>query len=226
MQTKTGTAFEQIVKNRRSIRGFLPMPIPHHLLVKVFELAQWAPSNCNTQPWQVYVASGIKLQCLEEKIKEANQLGKSSLDFDYDGKYPGIYKDRQVDAATQLYAAMGIDREDKEKRKKAFLNNFSFFGAPHVAFIFLPEFFGIREAADVGMYAQNLMLSLSAYGFGSCPQTSLSFYADIVREVLEVPSSNKLLFGISFGEEDKSHAANLCRVSRAALSESIHFIYE
>jgi len=103
------------------------------------------------------------------------------------------------------------------------MRNFDFYGAPHVAFLFLPEAFGIREAADLGMYAQNLMLSISAHGMASCPQTVLSFTADLVREELGIESSNKLLFGISFGYEDLDCFANQCRVGRAPLDQTTHF---
>ena len=217
-------AFTDVVNNRRSVRGFLNKAVPATLLTQVFELAQKAPSNCNTQPWQVTIASGVARDTLAKKLSESVMTGKFSMDFDYQGNYQGVYKERQHAAAKSLYAALGIAREDKDKRNEAFFENFNFFAAPHVAFLFLPEVFGIREAADVGMYAQNLMLSLTAHGLASCPQTALSFDADTVREVLGVDASNKLLFGISFGYEDKEHHANRCRVGRAALQQNIHFV--
>ena len=119
---------------------------------------------------------------------------------------------------------MGIAREDKARRNEAFMENFNFFGAPHVAFLFLPEPFGIREAADLGMYAQTLMLSFTAHGLASCPQTALSFDADGIRAIAGLEASNKLLFGISFGYEDTQHKANDCRVGRATVDETVRFI--
>ena len=110
-----------------------------------------------------------------------------------------MYKERQYGSAQALYDAVGIERKDKVRRQEQFMRNFSFFDAPHVAFLFLPEPFGLREAADLGMYAQTLMLGMVAHGLGSCPQTALSFEADLIRETLGIDASNKLLFGISFG---------------------------
>lgn len=219
----TAEVFRQLVQERRSVRGFLEQAVPQDLMNTVFETAQRAPSNCNTQPWQVYVASGAARDTLSQKLAESMMTGNMSMDFDYQGKYEGVYRDRQFDAAMELYSAMGIAREDKDRRNEAFFKNFEFFGAPHVAFLFLPEPFGIREAADLGMYAQNLMLSLTAHGLASCPQTALSFDANSVREVLEVDSGNKLLFGVSFGYEDKAHAANKARVGRASLEQNVYF---
>jgi len=145
------------------------------------------------------------------------------MDFPFDGQYQGQYRNRQSDAAKRLYSAMGLSREDKEGRSLAFMRNFLFFDAPHVAFLFLPENFSIREAADLGMYAQNLMLAMTAFGVASCPQTALSFHADVVREHLAIPTSAKLLFGISFGYEDKACAANKTRVGRANLHDAVRF---
>ncbi|ARN75995.1 nitroreductase [Oceanicoccus sagamiensis] len=216
--------FSDIVSQRRSVRGFLPEPVPQALLNTVFELAQKAPSNCNTQPWQVYILSGEKRHQLASRLTESMDRGTINMDFEYEGKYQGVYRERQFDSAMQLYGAMGIERDDKAGRHQAFLDNFNFFGAPHVAFLFLPEPFGLREAADIGLYAQNLMLALTAHGLASCPQTALSFDANTVREVAGIEANNKLLFGISFGYEDKDYPANQCRVGRAGLDESVHFL--
>jgi hypothetical protein len=218
------TAFEEIVCERRSVRGFTERVVPRETLERIFTLAGRAPSNCNTQPWSTYVFSGSAIERLRRRLPAALAAGKISMDFEYSGKYEGVYKERQYDAAAQLYNAMSIDRGDREARNMAFGKNFEFFGAPHVAFLFLREDFGMREAADLGMYAQTLMLAFTAFGLASCPQTALSFNADIVREELQLDSSSKLLFGISFGYEDKSVAANKCRVERASLDQTTHFI--
>ena len=83
--------------------------------------------------------------------------------------------------------------------------------------------FGVREAADIGMYAQTLMLTLTANGLSSCPQTALSFHADLVRQALDIDEEYKLLFGISFGYEDTEEAANNARVGRAPIDETVTF---
>jgi hypothetical protein len=216
-------AFAFIANARRSVRGFLPQAIQQANLNTIFQLAQTAPSNCNTQPWIVHVASGEKCEELRKALTAAIMQGEFSMDFPYEGKYQGEFRERQYDAANQLYTAMGIPREDKSGRGAAFLRNFSFFDAPHVVFLFLHEDFSMREAADVGMYAQNLMLAMTAFGVASCPQTALSFHADIVRESLGVDKKMKLLFGISFGYEDASISANQARVGRAPLDEVVTF---
>ncbi len=221
--TEDASVFADIVARRRSLRAFLPEPVDDDTLERVFAVAQRAPSNCNTQPWLVHVASGKPLEVLRKGMPERFMAGDISLDFPYDGVYEGVYKQRQYGSAQALYDSVSIAREDKAARHQQFMRNFTFFDAPHVAFLFLPEPFGLREAADLGMYAQTLMLALTAHGMGSCPQTALSFQADYVREQLGVADTNKLVFGISFGYPDPDAPANTCETDRATVADSVTF---
>lgn len=230
MQQQAGTdidnaeAFNTVLRARRSVRGFLPQAVPPEVLEQIVEMAACAPSNCNTQPWKVYVVSGEVRAQLGRDMSSAMAAGKMSPDVPYDGRYEGAYQARQHDAARQLYSAMHITREDAAGRGAAFMRNFKFFDAPHVAFFFLPESFGVREAADLGMCAQTFMLALTAQGLASCPQTALSLHADLVRAAVDAPAGDVLLFGISFGYEDPQAPANTARVGRAAREENFTFI--
>jgi nitroreductase len=221
--TDQAAVFEEIVAARRSLRAFLPQPVDIDTLATVFAVAQRAPSNCNSQPWITHVVSGDKLETLRAEMPERFMSGKFTMDFPYAGTYYGVYKERQYGAAQALYHAVGISREDKVARNVQFMRNFTFFDAPHVAFLFLPEPFGLREAADLGMYAQTLMLALTAHGLGSCPQTALSFQADYVREQLGLDAGNKLLFGLSFGYPDWDAPVNACWTDRAMGTDAVIF---
>jgi hypothetical protein len=223
MSKQQADVFKDVITGRRSVRGFQQRAVDKALLEDIFSIAQQSPSNCNTQPWQVFVASGEKADNLRQQLSAAMMNGEMDMDYPFDGVYRDEFKARQHDAAVQLYSAMGISREDKAKRGEAFMRNFSFFDAPHVAFVYLHQDFGIREAADLGMYAQSLMLSMQANGVASCPMTALSFHASKVRAELDVPAQYKLLFGIAFGYEDVQHPANACRVARAPLEQVVHF---
>jgi nitroreductase len=219
----SASAFAEVVSTRKSTRAFSPEPVEPAILEQVFNVSLRAPSNCNTQPWQVHVASGEAIARLRERLPGEFMSGNFTMDFPYEGKYEGVYKERQHAAAQALYDAMGIRREEKDKRQSAFMRNFTFFDAPHVAFLFLPEPFGLREACDLGMYAQTLMLSMVAHGLACCPQTALSFMADQIRETLDIDAGNKLLFGISFGYELVEDLSNQCHTERAELADIVHF---
>lgn len=221
--TETASVFNDIVTARRSLRAYLPRRASEETLESIFTVAQRSPSNCNTQPWITHVVSGERLEKLRQEMPDRFMSGQFTMDFPYDGSYEGVYKERQHAAAQALYDSVGITRADKERRHEQFMRNFTFFDAPHVAFLFLPEPFGLREAADLGMYAQTLMLAFTAHGMGSCPQTALSFQADYVREQLGVEANNKLIFGISFGYPDPDDASNTCVTERAELPQAVKF---
>ncbi len=215
--------FSRMVSSRRSVRAFVPDPVDQKLIGKIFALAASAPSNCNTQPWLPHVVSGAKRDLIRDALMKTIGEGEHQLDFPYDGKYNDVYRQRQLEVGIMRYQAIGVTREDTSGKRQAFMRNLEFFGAPHVAFIFMPDWADIREAVDVGMYAQTLMLSMHAHGVSSCPQTILGYNADVVREQLGIDPSEKLLFGISFGYKDKTNPENQVHPSRAALSESTLF---
>ena len=215
---------DEAIRLRRSVRGFLPREVPEATLREVFMLAQLAPSNCNVQPWMPHVVSGEKLRRLREVLVAAGMRDEPiKPDWPADGKFTGIYRDRQVGAAQALYGAMGVARSDTVGRKLAYVRNHAFFDAPHAVFIFMPEPFDTREATDIGMYAQTLMLAFTARGIASCAQGALGLFPDIVRAQLGIPGNQRLLFGISFGYEDRGVKANAARVDRARIDDVVRF---
>ena len=215
---------DDAVRLRRSVRGFLPDEVPEATLREVFELAQCSPSNCNVQPWTPHVVSGATLKRLREALVAAGMRDEPiKPDWPADGKFTGVYRERQVDAAQKLYGAMGVERSDVVGRKMAYIRNHAFFDAPHAVLIFMPAPFDTREAADIGMYAQTLMLALTTRGIASCAQGALGLFPDIIREQLGIPAHQKLLFGISFGYEDRNVRANAARVGRAGIDDTVRF---
>jgi nitroreductase len=215
---------DTLMHERRSVRGFDEQPIAPDVLRTIFATAQQSPSNCNVQPWVVHVVSGNAAERMRVTLHERAKSGaEPSPDFPLTGGYPGEYRTRQISAAKALFAATGVAREDVAARTDSFLRNFRFFDAPHAAFIFMPSWAGMREAADCGMYAQSLMLALTAQGFASCAQGALSHYADVVREQLSVPDDLLLLFGLAFGREDTAHPANTTRTVREPIDRATVF---
>ena len=214
--------FLNIVANRRSMRAFKSDPVPRAVIEAVMGGAQQAPSNCNTQPWFVHVVTGDTLEQLRATLPTQFAAGEVALDFPYDGQYDGVYKERQYASATALYDALGISRDEKAARNEWFMRNFTFFDAPAVAFFTLPSQFGLREACDLGMYAQTVMLGLVAHGLGSCPQTSLGFMANVIRPALGLGDHEKLMFGLSFGYPTET-SVNQVQTERAALHDVVTF---
>ncbi len=209
---------------RHSVRGYLDKEVPQEVLDRIFEIAQQSPSNCNVQPWKVYVASGALKDRLSEKMVENTAAGVApNPDYPYRGNFKDEYRVRQVECAVALYSKMNIGRDDKEGRMRAVLRNFEFFDAPYIAFVGMSPDFGTTVAIDVGMFAQTLMLTMVSFGLHSCPMGTMRDYPDRIREAFEIEDGTKILFGISFGYEDPAVAANGTRTTRDDISANIVF---
>lgn len=223
--TDTTLSFAETVQARHSVRAFRSDPVPESMLHQVLADAQRAPSNCNTQPWDVHIVSGASRDRLSQALHAASEGGRLSPDFSWDETaFPGVYGDRRRGQGKVDYENLGVKRDDAEARRRASARNFSFFNAPHFALLFQPVVGdGVRVAGDLGMYGQTFLLSLAARGLGGVPQTVLGLFADTVREVLDISSDRKLLFGISFGYPDDVASAHHVRMERDDLKQSVVF---
>ncbi len=217
--------FSDAVRSRRSIRAFRPDRLPEALIDEVLEEAQLAPSNCNTQPWVVHVVSGAARDRLSAALLEAVAAKRYSPDFRWSVDcYTGRFRERQIMQGKHYLESLSIARENVAARGDAAQANYTFFGAPHVALLFMPSIGdNVRAAADVGMYGQNFLLALAARELGGVPQTSLGIFAATIREVLGIASDLKLLFGISFGYADPQYLASGFVMPRDPISASVTF---
>lgn len=214
---------DETIRQRRSVRGFLPKPVPRETIEELLRLAQHAPSNCNVQPWRIYIASGEVRTKLRAALVTAVVSGESSEGMAQVDEFRGGYREKQVACAVELYGKMGVERGDKQGRLTAMLRNFEFFDAPHVAYICMAKSFGIGVALDVGTYVQTLMLAMQSRGIGSCAQAALRAYPELVAEHLGIPDDEQILCGLSFGYEDESVAANRTRQPRDPIANNVAF---
>lgn len=215
---------DETIRTRRSVRGFFSdRPVPESVLQEALEIAQWAPSNCNVQPWRVFIASGPARDRLRGVLVEAVGSGAAPTVEDPVDEFPGDYKKLQIACAVSMYREMGIERGDGAGRFRALMRNFELFDAPHVAIVCMEKHFGVGVALDVGMYVQSLMLALWARGVGSCAQASLRLYPDLIRNELEIPDRLRIVCGISFGYEDPEVPANRTRQTREPVAKNVVF---
>jgi len=219
------TSFDTLVRARKSVRGFQDRPVPDEVLQQIFETARWSPSGTNVQPWHVCVASGATRDRLRDGFLERIANDEPiKTDHVPDGKTGDPWRERKRGCARALYDAMGIEWQDREARAQAYQRNYAMFDAPHVAFFGIHEIFGPQSIADVGMFAQTLLLAKTTHGVASCAQGTMRNYPDFVREVFGLPPEVKILYGVSFGYEDPEVPANATRTERAPLSETVQFM--
>lgn len=217
-------SFENVVAARHSVRGYLDKRVPDDVLRHILEVAQRSPSNCNVQPWHVYIASGGSLDRIRARFSEKIQSdAPASPDYVEAQPFAGKYRERQIDCAVALFKSMDIREEDRDARRAASMRNYEFFDAPYIAYIGMPKEYGPILMLDVGMYAQTLMLTMTAHGLASCPQTSICDYLDVIRDEFGLTDDIALVMGLSFGYEDASMPANDARTAREELDEVVVF---
>lgn len=192
---------DQAIRSRRSMRRYLPTPVPQALVEELLALAARAPSGTNVQPWKVYALAGAEKAKLSAAIIEKFEtVGMDGREFDYYPKEwaePWLSRRRKVGFG--LYGLLGIAKDDKEGMKRQTARNFSFFDAP-VGFIFtLDRKLGEGMFLDYGMFMANLMTAARARGLDTCAQAAFADYHKTIRAVLGIPENELIVCGMALG---------------------------
>lgn len=205
----------EAMRGRASTRAFRDQSVSTNQVQSILDAARWAPSGVNIQPWQVAVVRGATKERLAEAMIAARESSQANPDYQY---YPSDwvepFKERRKQCGLALYQALEIRREDKDKQKAAWNNNYRFFGAPVGLLIFLDRRLGQGAWIDMGMFMQNIMLAARAEGLATCPQASVADYPDLVRDLLGIEPELALLGGIALGYADTEAAVNRYRTER------------
>jgi len=216
---------EDLLAARFSCRAFLPEPVPRATVERILAAAQKTASWCNSQPWRLEITSGEATEKFRNAMVQAAASGQPrSTDFPFPREYRGVYLERRRESGFQLYNALGIARGDKDAYARQALENFNFFGAPHVAIVHADEALGVYGAIDCGGYVTSFMLAAQALGVATIPQAALASHSDVVRSHFGLGDERRVVCGISFGYPDRAHKANAYRTGRAAVADTVMFI--
>lgn len=222
-ETLTDT-LQALLDARHSCRAFLPKLVPRETIARIAAIAQRTASWCNAQPWQIAVTSGEATERFRQAMTEAAASDRpANPDFTWPREYQGVYGDRRRTCGFALYASVGVARGDRVASARQTKENFRLFGAPHVAIVTTDEALGLYGAVDCGAYVSNFMLAAQSLGVATVAQAALASWPDLVRETLDLPAQRRVLCGISFGYEDRAHAANGFRTERAAPEEVVQW---
>lgn len=219
---------DQALASRRSVRAFLPTPVPRATLEEIFTVAARSASGTNIQPWRVHVLTGANKEALSSKVIAA--FDEADADAKYRGEFP-IYPsewvspfiDRRRKVGWELYGLLGIGKGDRERTHRQHARNFRFFDAPVGLIFTIHRSLGYAAWVDYGMFLGNVMTAARARGLHTCPQFAWTQFHTIVAEHLALPPDEKVLVGMALGHEDESAIENTLRTERAPLSEWVSF---
>ena len=200
-----------MINERRSIRGYKKEPVSRELITEIIEVAKGAPSSMNTQPWFFHVVTGEPL----ERIRKGNtEKMMAGADVDREIKmnhgYEGAYRQRQVDIAKQLFAVMGIAREDAEKRQDWVMRGFRQFDAP-VSIVMTCEKTMEHDTIchfDLGAAVYGLVLAAWTRGLGTVINGQGIMQSSVVREHANIPEDQTIMTCVAMGWPDFTFAAN------------------
>ncbi len=219
--------YEEVVKGRRSIRGYLPKPVPKAVIEEVLEMAIRAPSSLNTQPWNFYVVTNGPLDSIRKGNVERNLAGvPDSREFRTGEDYGGVHRERQIEIAKQLFGVMGIERHDKQARMDWVLRGFRQFDAPvSVVITYDKAVYGNDISPfDCGGVTNALVNAAWSKGLGCVINSQGIMQSPVVREHANIPDDQVIMICVAMGYPDDSFPANSVVSHRKTLAEAATFI--
>ena len=215
---------ENLLKARWSCRSFKPEPLPQDIIDRILTMSQHTASWCNSQPWKLVVTSGKATEELRQKMHARGMTNEpDDSDFPYPREYRGVYQERRRESGFQLYDAVGIGHKDMPARTMQALENFNFFGAPHVAIIHTEEALGVYGAVDCGLYVSSFLIAAQSFGVATIAQAAVARQSQFLHKHFDIGDDRRIVCGISFGWPDESHPINKYRTSRAKLADVVDF---
>ena len=219
--------FQELVHSRRSVRGFRDEAVPKAVIAEIIEDAKRAPSSMNSQPWHVHVLAGEPLEQVRRRNMEEMAAGKpSKRDIFTHGPYEGAHRERQVGVAKQLFAAMGIARDDKAMRQDWVLRGFRQFDAPVSLVLTYDRILdpGATCHFDLGALCYGIVLAAWDRGIGAVVNGQGISRSDIVREVAQIPEEEAIMTCIAMGYPDEAFAANAVRSERTPTDAFVRYV--
>ncbi|MFO1323895.1 MAG: nitroreductase [Burkholderiales bacterium] len=224
-----GVPVARALLSRRSVRGFLPRPVPRATIEGMLYLAARAPSGTNCQPWHVYACAGAVRDALVADLLAAHdaQAAGSREHVQEYAYYPRQWREpflgRRRKLGWDYYGLMGIERGDREATHAQHAKNFRFFGAPVGLFFTVDRDLEAGSWLDAGMFIQGVMTAARAYGLHTCPQAAFTPFHRIVRRHLAIPDGEVMLCGMAVGHIDDAARENALAVGREPVAAYARF---
>ena len=222
-------AVDAAITSRRSIRAFLPTPVPRETIAEILRVSSRAPSGTNTQPWNVYVLAGEAKAALSAKIRSAyddpSQRAAHQEEYAYyPTEWASPYIDRRRKVGWDLYGLLGIAKTDKQRMHEQHGRNYAFFDAPVGLIFTIDRIMQQGSWLDYGMFLENIMIAARARGLHTCPQAAFTQFHRIITEHVGAPASEMVVCGMSLGHADWSRVENTLQTEREPVENFVRFI--
>lgn len=226
-ETELTAIVDEAIASRRSVRAFLPTPVPDETVKDILRVASRAPSGTNMQPWKVYVVTGERKEALSKAILDSG-VRPEKIEWDEYRYYPDQffepYLTRRRTVGFALYSLLGIGRRDVERMRAQHDRNFVFFDAPVGMIFTIDRRLNMGSWVDHGMFLQNVMIAARGRGLHTCPQAAFAPYHRQIRPLLGIPDEEIVVCGMALGFEDESKPENALRSERAPVEEFVTFV--
>jgi nitroreductase len=219
--------YNDIVHERRSIRGYQQKPVPRELIEEIIDLAKRAPSSMNTQPWHFHVITGEPLERIRKGNTEKMMSGSAvDREIKMNHGYEGPHRERQIEIAVQLFEAMGIARDDKPKRQDWVMRGFRQFDAPVSIVITVDKALADDTIAhfDCGAATYGLVLAAWSKGLGSVINGQGIMQSSVVRENANIPEDEVIMTCVAMGYPSDEFVANDVKSRRVANEQVASFV--
>jgi nitroreductase len=222
-------AVDEAIVSRRSIRAFLPTPVARAEIEAILEVAARAPSGTNTQPWNVHVLTGAAKARLSEAIlaayRDPEQVKQHTEEYAY---YPrewvSPFSERRRKVGWDLYALLGLQRDNKAGMAAQHGRNYAFFDAPVGLIFTIDRVMEQGSWLDYGMFLQNIMIAARGRGLDTCPQAAFTQFHRIIGEQLALPANQMVVCGMALGWADPGKIENTLVTERAPVSAFARFM--
>ncbi|SEK17144.1 Nitroreductase [Variovorax sp. OK605] len=219
----TTRVVDGVLRGRRSLRAYKPDPVPRSLLEEILDVASSAPSNSNTQPWQVHAVAGAHLAVLGAALVSACRENTLPPSPHFPDPLPDEYAQRQRDFGAIYYQTLGVDVADMLSRIRQTEKNFVFFGAPVGLIFTIDRRLAPHSWLDLGLFVQNVMIAAAARGLGTCPQVSFARFHPVIAQHLAFMEHELTVCGMSLGYPDRDVPVNQVATPRRAVHEFVSF---
>ena len=212
---------DEAITSRHSCRAFLNRPVSRETIHHLLDVARYAPSGTNTQPWLVYVVTGDVKEAMSRAILDDYDENDERQEREYE-YYPTDwyepYLGRRRACGWGLYGSLGIQRGEKDRMRAQRRRNYTFFDAPVGLIFTIERRLNTGSWMDLGMFIQNIMLAARGLGLHTCPQASFANYHRFIRQHMPISDEQIVVCGMAVGYRNPCAPENIWRTDREPVS--------